>query len=58
MLLFSPAGTSFIFMRVSGEIGLTGREGGGGKRVEEEPGGPGETLPATARNFSLMNAGR
>ena len=35
--------------------------GGGGEMVEkgeEEEEGGGETFPATARNFSLMNAGK
>ena len=55
-LLLSLAGSSFILRRVSGDIGLTGSdmEKGG----EEEDEGGGDTFPATARNFSLMNAGK
>ena len=56
-LLLSLAGSSFILRRVSGEIGLTGRDMEKGGEEEEEEGG-GDTFPATARNFSLMNAGK
>ena len=65
----SSSDPSFIFIRVSGEIGRSGRETGKGGpggvaavrlgRVVLPRVGPGPTQPpAAARSFSLMKAGR